>query len=99
MKNTVVVSTALAVLTACSVGPEKMFYEVTQRTTNGFSIQANKGNMDMMSEMVAQMRVHMDKMAVSECQGMGKNEAVRISERQYTTGPYYSWIEQSYNCR
>ncbi len=84
-------------LAACAT-PENMFYEVTERTADGVSIHVNKGNMDLNSDMVARMLVHMDGMALSECQGKGKRLARQDRERAYTTGPYYSWIERTYTC-
>lgn len=89
---------ALAGLAACA-SPEKMHYEVTQRGTNTVSLQMNVGNMDRESEMVSKMLSHMDGLAVSECRNMGKASAHVTNQTARTTGPYYSWIERSYDCR
>lgn len=84
---------------ACTPNPEAFFYEVTQRTAGGVSIQVNKGNTDLQSTAVEQMLTHMDGMAIKECEGLGKSGATVTAERNYTTGPYYSWIERTYQCR
>lgn len=90
---------ALAGLTACTFSPENMFYEVTERSSNGVSIQTNRGNMDLNSPEVAQMLAHMDAMAFQECMKVGKAKAAVKSERAYTTSAYYSWIERNYQCK
>ena len=89
---------ALAALAACA-SPEGMFYEVTQRGADTVSIQANVGNMDQQSAFVAQMRDHMDGMAVKECQGLGKKGARVINEVTRTAGPYQTWTERAYRCQ
>ncbi|MFC2967708.1 hypothetical protein [Acidimangrovimonas pyrenivorans] len=90
---------ALVALAACSFNPERMYYQVTQRSANGVSIQVNKGNMDMKAPELAQVLDHMDDMATKECRGMGKTKAARKAQRHYRTGPYYDWIERAYICK
>lgn len=86
--------TILLVLSACAT-PDQMYYEVVGRGRDTVAIQANIGNMDRQSEMVAGIRAKIDEMARTECQG----DTYLTGETIRTAGPYYTWLERSYGCR
>lgn len=90
---------ALTLIGACSVKPEAMFYEVTQRSANGVTIQANIGNLDRQSSFMAQMQAHMDGMAGVECEGLGRGSANVTNQNISTSGPYYTWMTRTYSCQ
>lgn len=94
MKKEVFVFAALVGLAACAT-PDKMYYEVVERGRNTVAIQANIGNMNRQSDMVNGIRAKIDEMARTECQG----NADFTGESIHTAGPYYTWLERSYDCR
>jgi hypothetical protein len=83
----------LAGLAACA-SPESMYYEVAQSSSHATVIRANIGNMDRQSKEIGLMRVQMDAMAIKECVG----DMALANERISTGGPYYTWLERTYDC-
>jgi hypothetical protein len=88
---------ALAGLAACA-SPESMFYEVTRRSADAVNYQVNIGNMNRQSSEVADILAHMDGLATTECQNMGKQSARMTDEWTRTSGSYYTWVERAYRC-
>ena len=93
------VAIATLALTACTATYDKFIYEVTESSAKEVRVQTHAGMQRMEPEEVQRGFAHMQQLATAECGKYGKSKAVFIGKREYTTGPYYSWLEHKYSCR
>lgn len=89
---------ALTGLAACSVSYDQFLYEVTEKSAEEVRIQTHQGMLSMEPDEVRKGLAHMEAKAAAVCQEFGRGRAVYRSERTYTTGAYYSWVERAYSC-
>lgn len=90
---------ATLVIAGCAAKYDNFIYEVTRSDFEEVRVQTHKGALNMAPEEVSKLHTHMQNLADAECVKHGGRAAKYKTQRQYTTGAYYSWVEKIYTCR